>query len=93
MVVIRKDNYQQETTFFVPLHFQYSIIMASLKDLFHSAAYRAFMKKLLLYALIVLVLGIIFWACKLPGGTVMTIVGGSVLVFWVLFYLFGKIIR
>lgn len=92
MAVIRKDNYQQETTFFVPLHFQYSIIMANLKDLFHSAAYRVFMKKLLIYALIVLVLGVIFWVCKLPGGTVMTIVGGGTLVFWAIFYLLGKII-
>ena len=66
--------------------------MASLKDLFHSAGYQAFMKKLLIYALIVLVLGIIFWVCKLPGGSVMTIVGGGVLVFWALFYLLGKII-
>lgn len=92
MVVIRKDNYQQETTFFVPLHFQYSIIMANLKDLFHSAAYRVFMKKLLIYALIVLELGVIFWVCKLPGGSVMTIVGGGTLVFWAIFYLLGKII-
>ena len=66
--------------------------MASLKDLFHSAAYKAFMKKLLIYALIVLVLGVIFWVCKLPGGSVMTIVGGSTLVFWAIFYLLGKII-
>ncbi|MBO7444783.1 MAG: hypothetical protein J6T86_00025 [Bacteroidales bacterium] len=66
--------------------------MANLKDLFHSAAYRAFMKKLLIYAMIVLVLGIIFWVCKLPGGTVMTIVGGGTLVFWAIFYLLGKII-
>ena len=66
--------------------------MASLKDLFHSAAYKAFMKKLLIYALIVLVLGIVFWICKLQGGPVMTIVGGSVVVFWALFFLFGKIV-
>lgn len=92
MAVIRKDNYQQENTFFVPLHFQYSIIMASLKDLFHSAAYRTFMKKILIYALIVLVLGIIFWVCKLRGGSVLTIVGGGTLIFWALFYLLGKII-
>lgn len=66
--------------------------MASLKDLFHSAAYKTFMKKLLIYALIVFVLGIVFLVCKWPGGSVMTIVGGSILVFWALFFLFGKIV-
>lgn len=66
--------------------------MASLKDLFHSAAYRVFMKKLLIYALIVFVLGVIFLVCKLPGGNIMTIVGGSILIFWALFFLLGKIV-
>jgi len=66
--------------------------MASLKDLFSSAAYKTFMKKLLIYALIVFVLGIVFWVCKWPGGSIMTIVGGSILVFWALFFLFGKIV-
>lgn len=67
--------------------------MASFKELIHSAGYKAFMKKLLVYALIVFVLGIIFLVCKLHGGAVMTIVGGSILVFWALFFLFGKIVR
>ena len=50
------------------------------------------MKKLMIYALIVLVLGIVFWVCKLPGGSVMTIVGGGILIFWALFFLLGKIV-
>ena len=66
--------------------------MASLKEMFHSAGYQAFMKKMLVYALIVFVLGIIFLIFKLLGGVVMTIVGGATLIFWVLFYLLGKII-
>lgn len=50
------------------------------------------MKKLLIYALIVFVLGVIFLVCKLPGGNIMTIVGGSILIFWALFFLLGKIV-
>ncbi len=66
--------------------------MANLKDLFHSSGYKAFMKKILIYALIVLILGVVFWICKLPGGNVMTIIGGATLVFWLLFFIFGKIV-
>lgn len=60
--------------------------MASIKDLIHSAGYKAFMKKLLIYALIVFVLGILFLLCKWPGGNVMTMVGGSVLILWMVFF-------
>ena len=66
--------------------------MASLKEMFHSAGFQAFMKKLLIYALIIFVLGILFLIFKWQGGVVMTIVGGATLLFWVLFYLLGKII-
>ncbi len=65
--------------------------MASIKDLIHSAGYKAFMKKLLIYALIVFGLGIVFMLCKWPGGSVMTITGGSVLIFWMVFFIIGKI--
>ena len=65
--------------------------MSSFKDLINSAAYKAFMKKLLIYALIVFGLGIVFMLCKWPGGSVMTITGGSVLIFWMVFFIIGKI--
>ena len=65
--------------------------MASIKDLIHSAGYKAFMKKLLIYALIVFGLGIVFMLCKWPGGSVMTITGGSVLIIWMVFFIIGKI--
>lgn len=67
--------------------------MAGIKDLINSAGYKAFMKKLLVYALIVFGLGIIFLLCKLPGGNVMTMTGGSVLIFWMLFFIIGKIVN
>ena len=60
--------------------------MSSFKDLINSAPYKAFMKKLLIYALIVFGLGIIFWLCKLPGGIVMTKLGGSVLIVRLIFF-------
>ena len=67
--------------------------MASIKDLIHSAGYKAFMKKLLIYALIVFVLGILFLLCKWPGGNVMTMVGGSVLIFWMVFFTIGILVK
>ena len=60
--------------------------MSSFKDLINSAPYKAFMKKLLVYALIVFGLGIIFLLCKLPGGSVMTKLGGSVLIVRLIFF-------
>lgn len=45
------------------------------------------MKKLLIYALIVFGLGIVFMLCKWPGGNVMTIAGGSVLILWMVFFI------
>ena len=66
--------------------------MASIKDIIHSAAYKAFMKKLLIYALIVFGLGIVFMLCKWPGGNVMTITGGSVLIVWMVFFIIGKLV-
>lgn len=67
--------------------------MASFKELINTATYKAFMKKLLIYALIVFVLGILFLLCKWPGGNVMTMVGGSVLIFWMVFFTIGKLVE
>lgn len=67
--------------------------MSGFKDLIHSTGYRRFMKKLLIYALIVFVLGILFLLCKLPGGDVMTITGGSTLIFWMVFFIIGKLVE
>ena len=67
--------------------------MSSFKDLINSAAYKAFMKKLLIYALIVFGLGIVFMLCKWPGGNVMTITGGSVLIFWMVFFIIEKLVE
>ena len=51
------------------------------------------MKTLLSYALIVFGLGIVFLLCKLPGGNIMTITGGSVLIFWMVFFIIGKLVE
>ncbi len=45
------------------------------------------MRKLLIYALIVFGSGIVFMLCKWPGGNVMTITGGSVLILWMVFFI------
>ena len=50
------------------------------------------MKKLLIYALIVFVLGILFLLCKWPGGDVMTTTGGSVLILLMVLFVIGKIV-
>lgn len=75
------------------MHFQIIIIMSGFKDLIHSTGYRKFMKTLLSYALIVFGLGIVFLLCKLPGGNVMTMIGGSTLVCWMLLFIIGKIVN
>ena len=67
--------------------------MSGFKDLIHSTGYRRFMKTLLSYALIVFVLGILFLLCKLPGGDIMTITGGSTLIFWMVFFIIGKLVE
>lgn len=67
--------------------------MASIKDLIHSAGYKAFMKKLLIYALIVFGLGIVFLLCKLPGGNVMTMTGGGTLIVWMVFFIIGILVK
>ena len=67
--------------------------MTGFKDFINSTGYKAFMKKLLIYALIVFVLGILFLLCKLPGGDVMTITGGSTLIFWMVFFIIGKLVE
>ena len=51
------------------------------------------MKKLLIYALIVFGLGLVFMLCKWPGGNVMTMTGGSLLIFWMVFFIIGKIVN
>ena len=63
------------------------------KDLINCAGYKAFMKKLLIYALIVFGLGIIFLLCKLPGGSVMTMVGGTVLIVWMVFFIIEMLMK
>ncbi len=66
--------------------------MGNIKDLFNSAAYKAFMKKLFIYALIILIIGIVFLLFKWHGGNILTIVGGATLVILALFTLLGKIV-
>ena len=73
--------------------FKLNIIMAGIKDLFNSASYKAFMKKLLVYALIVFGLGIIFWVCKWPGGDVMIMAGGGTLIIWLVFFAIEMLTR
>jgi hypothetical protein len=67
--------------------------MSSFKDLINSAAYKAFMKKLLSYALIIFGLGILFLLCKWPGGDVMTTTGGSVLILLMVLFVIGKLVE
>ena len=67
--------------------------MAGIKDLINSAGYKAFMKKLLVYALVVFVLGILFLLCKWPGGNVMTMTGGGTLIVWMVFFIIGILLK
>ena len=50
------------------------------------------MKRLLWWSLSVFVLGILFLALKMPGGNIMTIVGGGCLTIRMVFFLFEKLV-
>lgn len=50
------------------------------------------MRKLLIYAGSVFILGILFLIMHWSGGDIMTIVGGSVLIVWMIFFVLDKII-
>ena len=65
--------------------------MSNLRELFSFPGYKVFMFKLLIMALIVFVIGIIFILCHLKGGVIMTKVGGSTLLVWLVFFIFEKI--
>ena len=65
--------------------------MSKLKDLIQSSIYQSFMKRLLLYSLIVLVIGVAFWFLRLPGANIMLIVSGGALIFWLFFTLIATL--
>ena len=66
--------------------------MSSIKELMESKAYKQFMRKLLIYALPVFVLGIFFMIKHWSGGDVMVIAGGSCLILLMVFFLIEKIV-
>lgn len=65
--------------------------MSKLKDLIQSPIYQSFMKRLLLYSLIVLVIGVAFWFLRLPGAKIMLIVSGGALIIWLFFTLIATL--
>jgi hypothetical protein len=65
--------------------------MSNLRNLFQSAGYQAFMKKILWYSLIVIVLGFIFWLMHWPGGEIMLTAGGGCLIIWLVFFIIEKL--
>ena len=50
------------------------------------------MRKLLFYSIAIFIIGILFLVMRWPGGDVMTIVGGGVLILWMLFFVLDKLI-
>ena len=48
------------------------------------------MKRLLMYSLIVLVIGVAFWLLRLPGAKIILIVSDGALVIWLFFTLIEK---
>lgn len=49
------------------------------------------MKRLLLYSLIVLVIGVAFWFLRLPGANIMLIVSDGALIIWLFFTLIATL--
>lgn len=68
-----------------------SCIMSNLKNFIQSSTYQSFMKRLLMYSLIVLVIGVAFWLLRLPGANIMLIVSDGTLVIWLIFTLIEKL--
>ena len=66
--------------------------MSKLVQLFKSKAYQQFMRKLFFYAIAIFILGILFLVMHWPGGDIMTIVGGGILIIWMFFFVLDKII-
>ena len=64
--------------------------MSNLKDFIQSSIYQSFMKRLLMYSLIVLVIGVAFWLLRLPGAKIILIVSDGALVIWLFFTLIEK---
>ena len=50
------------------------------------------MRKLFFYAIAIFILGILFLVMHWPGGDIMTIVGGGILIIWMFFFVLDKII-
>lgn len=65
--------------------------MSNLRTLFQSSGYQAFMKKLVLYAVIEIVIGVLFLFMHWPGGKTITIVGVGTLMVWAIFDILEKI--
>ena len=65
--------------------------MSQFQQLFQSAAYHRFMKKVFLSSLCVLVVGVIFWFMHWPGVLTLVIVGGSCLIIRMIFFLIEKL--
>ena len=65
--------------------------MSQFQQLFQSAAYHRFMKKIFWWSLCVLVVGIIFWFLHWTGGLTLVIVGGGCLIIRMIFFLIEKL--
>lgn len=65
--------------------------MSNLRNLFQSSGYQAFMRKLIWYAVIEIVIGVLFLFMHWPGGETITIVGVGTLVVWAVCDILEKI--
>lgn len=66
--------------------------MAGFRDLIASPGYKTFMRKMLFYSVMIIIVGLVFIWRHWPGGDTMTILGGGVFVTWLIFFIIEKII-
>ena len=66
--------------------------MAGFRDLIASQGYKSFMRKIFIYSLIVLIVGLISLWRHWSGANTMIIAGGGSLAIWFIFFIIEKII-
>ena len=66
--------------------------MAGFRDLIATPGYKTFMRKMLFYSVIIIIIGLVFLLRQWSGAGTMIILGGGVFATWLIFFIIEKII-
>lgn len=65
--------------------------MAGFRDLIATPGYKTFMRKMLFYSVIIIIIGLVFFWRQWSGAGTMIILGGGVFATWLIFFIIEKI--